>query len=78
MLIIIQEFCCIVHIHLLPIMIPKLTPSKIVELSAKFEEIHVILYILCVIDGSYISIVAIPILISNLLVVINDFLFSLI
>ena len=53
-----QGFCGVVCVHFLPLMIPKLTPSKIVEISVESEETHEILYVLSVIDDSQVPIVA--------------------
>ena len=45
--IIVQNFCHVICIHLLPIMISKLIPFKISEISAKFEKIDGLPYIKC-------------------------------
>jgi hypothetical protein len=56
--IIVREFCSTIRKHLKPLMIPKLTKDKIKEIIAGFESLHGISYILDVIYGSHIPIVA--------------------
>jgi hypothetical protein len=55
------EFCSTIRKHLKPFVIPKLIKDKIKEITISFENLHGIPYILGVIDGTHIPIVALKI-----------------
>ena len=56
-----QEFCFVVHIHLLLLVFVELIPIMIAKISIEFEETYEILFILGAIDGSHIPIVVLKI-----------------
>ena len=53
-----REFCHIVKVHLMPLVISKLTSSRIAKISVDFENLHGIPLILGTIDGNHIPIIA--------------------
>jgi hypothetical protein len=53
-----KEFCLTIKKHLKPLVIPKLTKYKIKEINSSFESLHGIPYILGVLDGNHIPIIA--------------------
>jgi hypothetical protein len=56
--IIVRKFCVAVRKHLKPLVMPKLIRNKIKEITASFEHLHGILYILGAMDGSHVPIIA--------------------
>jgi hypothetical protein len=56
--IILKEFCVVIRKHLKPLVIPKLTKNKIKEITTSFECSYEIPYILGVINGSHVPIIA--------------------
>jgi hypothetical protein len=59
--IIVRELCHAMKVHLMPLVIPKLTSSRIAKISVDFESLHGISLILDTIDGSHISIIALKV-----------------
>jgi hypothetical protein len=55
--IIIREFCHAVKVHLMPLVIPKLTLFRIAKISVDFESLHGIPLELGAIDGNHIPII---------------------
>jgi hypothetical protein len=56
--IIVREFCVAIKKHLKPLVIPKLTKTKIKEITTGFERLYEIPYILGAINGSHVPIIA--------------------
>jgi hypothetical protein len=56
--IIVGEFCVAIRNHLKPLVIPKMIKTKIKEIITRFECLHGIPYIICVINGSHVPIIA--------------------
>ncbi len=59
--IIVREFCVAIRKHLKPLVIHKMTKNKIKEIITRFERLHGIPYILCVINGGHVLIIALKV-----------------
>jgi hypothetical protein len=59
--IIVREFCMAIERYLKPLVIEKQTTTTLKRISAEFEELRGIPYVIGVVDGSYIPIIAPPI-----------------
>ena len=56
--IIFREFCVAIKKHLKPLVIRKQTKTSLRAMAAEFEKLHGILYIIGIVDGSHIPIIA--------------------
>ena len=59
--VIVREFCAIIEKHLKPLVIEKQSKTTLSRIAPKFEELRGLPYVIRVVDGSHIPIIAPPI-----------------